>query len=68
MRRERVFEGLVEHPGLVPAARVRRAHAIVLDLADIEDSPIAMRQTRRHADTQTSCVVAFSKYMNGILS
>jgi len=34
-------EGLAEYPGLVPTARVRRAHAIVLDFADIEDSRMA---------------------------
>ena len=36
-------EGLAEYPSLVPAARMRRAQAIVLDLADIEDCLIAVR-------------------------
>ena len=47
-------ECLAEYPGLLPTPRVRRAHAIVGDLADIEDSLIAVRQTRRHADARTS--------------
>ena len=36
-------EGLAEHPGLVPAARMQRAQAIILNLADIEDSLVAAR-------------------------
>ena len=45
-------KGLAEYPSLVPAARVRRAQAIVLHLADIEDSLIAAGQASscRHAD------------------
>jgi hypothetical protein len=44
---------------------VQRVQAIILNLADIEDSLIAVRQTRRHAGAQTSYLVAFSKCMNG---
>jgi hypothetical protein len=40
---------LAKHPSLVPTAGVRRAQAIVLELPDIEDRPIAMRQMRHHA-------------------
>ena len=58
-------EGLAKYPGLVPTAWVRWAQAIVLDLADIEDSLIAARQTCRHAGVRTSRLVAFSEYMNG---
>ena len=47
-------KGFAEYPSLVPAARVRRIHTIVLDLADIEDSLIAVRQTRRHASRLAS--------------
>jgi hypothetical protein len=47
-------EGLAKHPGLVPTARVRRVQAIVLDLANIEDSLITVRQTLRHAGACTS--------------
>ena len=57
------IEGFAEYPRLVPTARVRRAHAIVLDLADIEDSLIAVRQTRHHAGARTSCLVSFSECM-----
>ena len=42
------IEGLAEYPSLVPTARVRGAQAIVLDLADIKDRSIAMRQIPRH--------------------
>ena len=42
-------EGLAEYPGLVPTARVRRAQAVVLDLADIEDGLIAVWQMFRHS-------------------
>jgi hypothetical protein len=38
----------VEYPGLVPAARVRWVQAVALDLADIEDSLIAMWELLRH--------------------
>jgi len=41
-------EGLAENSSLVSAARVRWAQAIVLDLADVEESVIAVRQARRH--------------------
>ncbi len=42
-------EGLPKHPCLVPTARVRWAQAIVLELPDIEDRPIAMREMHHHA-------------------
>jgi hypothetical protein len=61
-------KGLAEYPSLVPTARVRRARAIVLDLADIEDSLMAVRQARRHAGTRTSYLVLLSEYMNGSYS
>jgi hypothetical protein len=35
-------EGLPEYPRFVPPARVRRVQAIVLDLAKLEDSPVAV--------------------------
>jgi hypothetical protein len=48
------IESLAEYPGLMPTARVRLAQAIVRNLADIEDSLIAVRQKRRHAGARTS--------------
>ena len=42
------IEGIAEYAGLVPTSRVRRVQAIVLNFANIEDRPIAVRQTRRH--------------------
>jgi hypothetical protein len=42
------IEGIAEYASLVPTSRVRRVQAIVLNFANIEDRPIAMRQTRRH--------------------
>lgn len=48
------IKGLAEDPSLVPAARMRRAQAIVLDFANIEDSLFAVGQTRRHAGIGTS--------------
>jgi hypothetical protein len=62
------FEGLAEYPSLVPAAWVGRAQAIVLDLADIEDSLIAVWQTRRHICKRTSCLASLSECMNGSYS
>jgi hypothetical protein len=56
---------LAEHPSLVSTARVRRVQTIILDLADIEDGLIAMRQMRRHAGARTSRLAAFSEYING---
>jgi hypothetical protein len=44
---------------------VRRVQTIILDLADIEDGLIAMRQMRRHAGARTSRLAAFSEYING---
>jgi hypothetical protein len=41
-------EGFAEYSRLVPAARVLRIQAIVLDLADIEDCPIAPWKMSRH--------------------
>src|SRR5262249_3588509 len=41
-------EGLAKYTSLVPASRMGWIQAIVLDLADIEDCFIAMRQTHRH--------------------
>ena len=61
-------KGLAEYPSLVTAARVRRAQAIVLDFADIEDCFIAVRQTRRHAGTRASHLVQISECMNGLYS
>jgi len=61
-------ERLTKYPSLVPAARVRGAQAIVLDLADIEDRSIAVRQKCRHAGTRTSDLVWLSEYINGSYS
>lgn len=42
------IEGVAEYPSLVPATRMHRAQAIILDLADIENRLIAVLQTHRH--------------------
>jgi hypothetical protein len=42
------IERLSEYPGLMPASRMRGVQTIVLDLAQIEDCPIAVWQTLRH--------------------
>jgi len=42
-------ERLAKYPSLVSAARVRRTQTVVLELTNIEDSPIAVRQTPCHA-------------------
>src|SRR6266851_1092416 len=47
-------ERLAKYPSLVSAARVRRTQTVVLELTNIEDSPIAVRQTPCHAGAQTS--------------
>ena len=58
-------KGLPEDPSLVPATRVRCVQAIVLDLADIKDSLIAVRQTRRHPGQSDLAFGAFCEYTNG---
>jgi hypothetical protein len=57
-------EGVAEYSSLVPTTRMRRAHAVLFDLADIEDSFIAVRQARRHAGARILCLMAFSEYIN----
>ena len=47
-------ERLAKYPSLVSAARVRRTQTIVLKLTNIEDCPIAVRQTPCHAGAYTS--------------
>jgi len=42
-------ESVTEHPGLVAAARMHWVPAIVLDLTDVEDRSLPMRETMRHA-------------------
>jgi hypothetical protein len=44
-------ERLAKYLSLILAARVRPAKAIVLNLPDIEDRLITLRQTRRHVST-----------------
>src|SRR5580704_1509651 len=42
------IERVTEYPSLMPGARMRWVQAVVLDLADIEDSLIAQRQALCH--------------------
>jgi hypothetical protein len=51
------MERLAKNPSLVPAPRMCRAQAIVLDLADIEDCLIAVREVYRHAGSWTSLMM-----------
>ena len=53
-------EGLAEYPGLVPASRVRRAQAIVLDFAQIDYGLIAAWQPLRHCSRLASRPVGAS--------
>ena len=65
LRRRAEGRRLAEYPSLVTTARVRRAEAIVLNLADIGDSFIAVPQTGRHGGDRTSCGVSSGEYMTG---
>src|SRR5258708_6450532 len=59
------LERFAKYTSLVPAARVRRTQAIVLDLADIENRPIAVRQTCRHTGARPPHLMRPSEYING---
>ena len=47
-------EGVAKHSSLMATARVQRAKAIVLDLANVEDRLIAMWQTPSHIGPRVS--------------
>jgi len=47
-------ERVTEYPSLVPTARVGWVQAIVIELSDIKNRIIALRQTIRHGGRLTS--------------
>ena len=44
-----INEGVTEYPSLMPPARMRWVQAIIRQLPDIDDRPVAVRQMHHHA-------------------